>query len=106
MRIVQKDQVILAGSRLALISVDKHVFGLGRLLGDKRPFHAGGEPRAAPATEVGGFHLVDDPVGALIEALLCRPVAAEFDIAVDLLRALAEAAGDDLDLVGMGYEPR
>ena len=53
-----------------------------------------------------GLHLVDDPVGPLREAFLDGLVAAEFDIAVDLLRAHAEAAGDDLDFIGMGDEPR
>ncbi len=53
-----------------------------------------------------GLHLVDDPVGTLREAFLDGFVAAKFEVAVDVGRAHAEAAGDDLDFIGMGDEPR
>jgi hypothetical protein len=88
MRIVQKDQVILAGSRLALVAVHQHVLRLGRLLGHERPLHAGREARAAAPAQAAGLHLVDDPLRPLREALLHGLVAAQLDVAVDVGRAL------------------
>ena len=84
MRIVQKDQVVFAGARFALVAVDQHVLWLGRLLGHERPLHAGRETRAAATAQVRGLHLLDDPVGTLRQALLCCFVAAEFDVLVDI----------------------
>ena len=80
--------------------------GFGDLLGHEGPLHAGGKARAAAAAQVRGLHLVDDPVGALREALLRGLVAAELDVLVDVGRALAEALRDDLHFIGMGDEPR
>ncbi len=105
-RIVKEDEVILAGAGLALVAVDEDVFWLGRLLGNEGPLHASGEACAAAAPQAGGLHLFDDPFGALREALLRGLVAAELEVAIDLGRALTEAAGDDLDFIGMGDEPR
>ncbi len=106
-RVVQEDQVILAGAGLGLVAVDQDVFGLGRLLGDERPFQAGWKARAAASAQAAFLHLVDDPLRALGEGFAwCGLIAAEFDVAVDHGRAHAEAAGDDLYFVGMGDEPR
>ncbi len=105
-RIVQKDQVIFAGAGLAFVAIDEDVLGLGGLLGNEGPLHARREARAAAAAQAAGLHLVDDPFGALGEALLHGLIAAEFEIAVDVRRAHAKAAGDDLDFIGMGDEPR
>ena len=105
-RIVQEDEVIFAGARLALVAVDQDVLGLGGLLGNEGPLHAGGKARAAAAAQAAGLHLVDDPVGTLGKTFLRRLVAAELDVAVDVGGSHAEAAGDDLDFIGMGDEPR
>ena len=105
-RIVQEDQVVLAGAGLAFVAVDQNVLGLGRLLGHERPLQAGGKARAAAAAQIGGLHLVDDPVGALRQAFLRGFVAAELDVLVDIGRALAEATGHDLDFIGMRDQPR
>ena len=51
-RIVKKDQMIFAGAGLALVAVDEDVFGLGGLLGNEGPLHAGGESRAAAAAQI------------------------------------------------------
>ncbi len=102
----KKDQVVFAGARFALVAVDQNVFRLGRLLGHERPLHSGWEACAAATAQVGGLHLLDDPLGPLGEALLRGFVAAEFDVFVDVRCALAEAAGDDLDFIGMRDEPR
>jgi hypothetical protein len=76
MRVVQENQVILAGSRFAFVAVHQHVFRLGRFFGNKRPLHARRETRAAAPAQVAGLHLIDDPLGALFETLLCSRVAA------------------------------
>src|SRR5579859_3759747 len=104
--VVQEDEVVFAGAGLGLVSVDQNIFGFGGLLWDERPFQAGGEACAAAAAEAGGFHLVDDPVGAFGEGFFGGLVAAQLDVAIDVGRSHAEALGDDLDFVGMGYEPR
>ncbi len=106
MRIVQEDQVILAGSGLAFVAVDEDVLGLGGLPGNEGPLHARREARAAASAQATGLHLVDDPLGGLREAFFHGLIAAQFEIAVDVRRAFAEAAGDDLDFIGMGDEPR
>ncbi len=54
-RIVQEDQVVLAGAGLALVAVDEDVLGLGRLLGNEGPLHAGREARAAAAAQAEAF---------------------------------------------------
>ncbi len=84
--IVQEDEVILAGAGLALVAVDEDVLGLGGLLGNEGPLHARGEARAAAAAQAAGFHLIDDPLGALREAFLDRLIAAELDVAIDVRR--------------------
>ena len=101
-RVMEEDDVILAGAGLGLIAVDEDVLGLFGLLGDEGPLHAGGEPGAAAAAEAGGFHGVDDPLGALLEAGLHGLVAVELDVLFDVGCALAEAAGEDADFVGVG----
>ena len=45
-------------------------------------------------------------MSALGEAFLDGLVAVELDVFVDVGCALAKAAGDDFDFVGMGDEPR
>ena len=101
-RIVLENQAVFAGAGLALVAVAEHVFRLGRLLGYKRPLHAGGESRAAAAAQTGILDLVNDGVGLHGERLLHGLVAVEFEIAVDIGRTLAEAPGDDFHFVGMG----
>ena len=100
--VVLEDEAVLAGAGLALIAVAQHVLGLGALLGDEGPLHAGGEAGAAASAQVAGFDFVDDAVGTEFERLLQGLVAVEFEIAVKVGRALAEALADDFDLIGMG----
>ena len=106
MRIVKKDQVIFAGARFALVTVDQNVFRFGRLLGHERPFHPGWEACAAATAKIGCLHLLDDPLGPLGETLLRGFVAAEFDVFVDVRCALAEATGHNFHFIGMRDEPR
>src|SRR5579859_1075691 len=105
MRVVEENQVVLAGSGLALVAVDQHVFGLGGLLGDEGPLHTGRETCASATAKIGGLHLLNDPVGALCEAFPDGFVAAEFDVLVDVGGALTKTLGDDLDFVGMRDKP-
>ena len=79
-------------------------FGFGRLLGDERPLHPGAEARAAAPPQAGVLDLIDDGVRLHAERLLHGLVAVQLEIAVNIGRTLAEALGDDLDLVGMGNE--
>ncbi len=60
-RVVQEDDVILAGAGLGLVAVDQDVLGLVGLLGHEGPLHAGGEAGAAATAQAGGLHGVDDP---------------------------------------------
>ena len=86
-----EDEAVLAGGRLAFVSVDEDVFGFVGLLGDEGPLHAGGEARAAASTQVRGLHLGDDGVRGHFEGLARSRVAVELDVFVDVGRALAEA---------------
>jgi len=97
--------MILAGSRLALVTVDEDIFRLGRLLGNEGPLEAGREASAAAAAQAAGLHLFDDPLRTLRQALLRALVAAQLKVAVNVGRALAEALADNLYLIGMGNEP-
>ncbi len=106
MRIVQKDQVILAGSGLALIAVDQDIFWLFRLLGDERPLHARRKSSPSAAPQAAGLHLVDNPGRSLLQALFRGRIAPQFEIAFDLCRSLAKAPGHDLYFIGMGDQPR
>src|ERR1700733_97468 len=101
MRIVLKDQAILAGSRPALVPVAQNVFGLGRLFGHKRPFQPGIESRSSPPAQAGAFYFIDDGVRLHPERLLYGLVTVQFEIAIDIGRPQTEALGDDLYLVGM-----
>src|SRR5208282_1876545 len=100
--IVLEDEAVLARAGLALIAVAEHVLGLGALLGDERPLHAGGKTGAAASAEVAGLDLVDDAVGTEFKGLLQGLVAVEFEIAVKVGSAESEALADDFDLIGMG----
>ncbi len=104
--IVQKDQVILAGARLALVAIHQNVLRLGRLLGHERPLHPRRKACAAATAQIRGLHLVDDPVGPLRETFPCGFVAAELDVLIDIRRALAEALRDNLHFIGMRNQPR
>ena len=55
-RIVEEDDVILAGAGLGFVAVDQDVLRLVGLLGDEGPLHAGGEAGAAAAAHAGGLH--------------------------------------------------
>ncbi len=101
-RVFKEDDVVFAGAGLGLVAVDQDVLGLFALLGDEGPLEAGGEAGAAAAAEAGGFHGVDDPLGAFVHGLLDGLVAVELHVLVDRSGALAEAALEDDDLVGAG----
>ena len=105
-RIVEEDQVILAGARLALVTVDQHVLRLGGLLRHKRPLQACRKSRAAPPPQVTGFHLIDNPVRALRQTLLRGFVAAEFNVAIDVIRAQTKATADNFHFIGMRDQSR
>ena len=92
MRIVQENQVILAGAGLALVAVHQHIFRLGDSLGNERPLHAGRETRAAASAQVEAFISLMIHSGALRKALLRGLVAAQLDVLFDVGRALAKAA--------------
>ena len=106
-RVLEEDDVVLAGAGLGFVAVDEHVLGLFRLLGHEAPLHAGGEAGAAAAAQPGGFHDVDDPAGhgfgALGERHLHGLVAVELEVLVDAGSALAPAALEDDRFVGMGH---
>ena len=93
-RIVLENQAVFAGAGLALIAVAKHILWFGRLLRDKRPLHPGAEPGAAASAQAGVLHLVDDGVRLHGERLLHGLVAVQFEIAIDIRRALAKALRD------------
>ena len=76
-------------------------FGFGATLGNERPLHARRESRAAAPAQAGSLDLVHDGVRAHAERLLHGLVAVQFEVAVEIGRAQAEALGDDLYLVGM-----
>ena len=109
-RVLAEEDVVLAGSRLALVAVHQHVLRLGRGLRHKAPLHARGEARATAPTQAAGLHGVDDPsrhcLRALRNGLLHRRVAVQLDVSVDVGRALAEAPLQDDDLIGMGDKSR
>src|SRR6185312_11006302 len=56
-RIVQKDEMVLAGAGLTFVSVDEDVLGLVRLLWNERPFKSRGKARAAATAQTGSLHL-------------------------------------------------
>ena len=103
-RIVLEDQAVFAGAGLAFVAVAENIFRFGRLLGHERPLHARGESRAAASAEGGVLDLVDDGVRLHGERLLHGFIAVKFEIALEAGRALAEAPGDDSDLIGMGNQ--
>src|SRR5579884_925374 len=105
MRIVQKDQVVLASPRLALVTIYKDVFGPFRLLGYKRPLHPGRKACATASAKTAGLHLVDDPVRALLNGKLGGLITIQFEVFVNIFRTKAKAAGDDLYFIGVGDEP-
>src|SRR5262249_10336306 len=74
------------------------------LLGNKRPLHPGREAGAAAPAQPRVLDLIDDRVWLHRERLLHSLVAVELKIAIEVRRALAEAAGDDLYFVGMRDE--
>src|SRR6187402_49563 len=101
MRIVKKYDVVLAGSGLRLIAVYKDVLRLLRNLGDKAPLHARRESCAAATTQAARLHLRDHPFGAVRNGILHGLVAVQFDVLIDLCRALSKPAREDLDFIGM-----
>ena len=64
-RIVSHDLAILAGARLAFVSVYDQIFGptVGRLV-HEAPLEAAGKAGAASASQARRFHFIDDPVGS------------------------------------------
>src|ERR1700733_518807 len=103
-RVVQEDQVVLAGAGFALVAVDQHVLGLLALFGHEGPLHTGGKACATAAAKAGGLHLIDDPLGALLNALAQGRIATKLDVLIDVGGTLTPAAGDEFDFVGMGDE--
>ena len=67
--IILEDQAVLAGARLAFISIDQDVLWFRRLLGNKRPLHPGREAGAPASAQVRGFHLGDDSFRAQSDGL-------------------------------------
>src|SRR5580658_9618327 len=63
-------------------------FGFALCFGTKLHFIPVGKP-AAP-TQSAGLHLVDDPVGPVLDRLLYRLVAVELQILIDVRSALAK----------------
>ena len=74
---------VLAGARLALVGVADYILRLGRLPGDEAPLHPRGESCAAPATEIGFLHCMDNLIGCHRERLLQTLVAVVLKIDVD-----------------------
>lgn len=72
MGILPQDLTVLAGARLALISVHNEVLGpaIIPVALHKAPLESTGETGATPPPEPGLLNLVQDPVGALEHNLL------------------------------------
>src|SRR5437764_9769256 len=96
-----EDQPIFAGAGLTLVAVTENVLRLGRLLGHERPLHSSREPSSATPAQPRILDLIDDGVRFHSQRLLQGLVAIQFEIAVDVGRALAKTPGDDFYLVGM-----
>ena len=101
MRIVFDQQPIFAGGRLALVAVDENVFRSFRLLGNERPFHSGGEAGTSSTAQPRCLYFIDDVVGLHLQRFAGSFVAAEFNVAIDVLRAVAKTLRDNTNLVGM-----
>src|SRR6185437_6782910 len=78
-------------------------FGLFR---NERPLHSRCETCAAATTQSRSFYFVDDVVGLHLQRFPCGLVAVELDVAIDVLRALSKALGDDAHLIGMRDQRR
>src|SRR5690242_18249540 len=102
MRIMLKNQTVLAGAGLALVAVTQYILGLGRLLRNERPRHPGRKPRTPAPAQPRILHFIDDGVRLHGKRLLDSLVAVEFEVAIDVRRTHAKAPGDDLYLIGMG----
>ena len=76
--------------------------GLSDCLGTNDHFHAGGKACSAAAAQAGGLHRIDDALGAEVERHPRRLIAVELEVLVDVGGALAEAALEDNDFLGMG----
>ena len=95
MRIVPHDLAVLAGAGLGLVGIDHQIArpAVGGFLRHERPFQAGRKTGAAAAAQAGRFHLVDDPVAALVDdrlgavpgATLARAFEAPILEAVEIL---------------------
>jgi len=101
MRVFEEDDVVFAGAWLGFVAVDEDVLGFLGDFGDEGPLHAGGEAGAAATAQAGGFHGVDDPLGAFGNGLLGGLVAVELDVLVDVRGAHTKALGEDLHFIGM-----
>ena len=76
-------------------------FGLVACLGTKDHFMPVGKPAPPRPRRFEAFISLMIHSGPCAMALRSGLVAAEFDVPIDVGRALAEAAGDDLDFIGM-----
>ena len=106
MRIVQEDQVILAGARLAFVAVDQTYFGLADCLGTNDHFMPVGKPAPPRPRRLEAFISLMIHSGPCARHFLHGLVAAELDVLVDVGCAQAEAPGDDLHFIGMRDESR
>ena len=73
------------GAGVALVGVADDVLRMAVGSAEEVPLAAGGEGGAAAAPEPGGFHLLDDRLGAHLDRLGQRFVAAAGDVVVDVL---------------------
>src|SRR5690242_11255325 len=101
MRIMLENQPVFAGAWLTLVPVAQNVFRLRRRLRHERPLQAGVESGAAAPSQSRVLDLVDDRLRLHGERFPRGFVAVEFEVPVNVRRALSKALRDHSYLVGM-----
>src|SRR5487761_2285732 len=105
MWIMQKNQMVFAGTRLALVTVDQNIFGLRAHLRHKAPLHSSRESSSPTPAKSTGLHLIDDPLRPLRQTVFRLLIAAQLNVLVNLRRAHSKALGNNLYLIGMRNQP-
>ena len=103
-RVVLEDQPVFACTRFALVAITQNVFRFRGIFRNERPLQASIEPRAAAPPQSRVLDFIDDRLRLHGERLLHGLVAVEFEIAVDVRRALSKALRNYAYLVGMGNQ--
>ena len=85
-RVLVKDVAVLECARLGFVAVDDDVVVLAVFVFDEAPLGTGGEARSATATQVSGFHHVDDLTGLHGDGFFQGLVATVGDVGLDVGR--------------------